>query len=448
MCAARDARERERLQRIEVDFRGAVLQQVLRDRKVIGSQCLFVRCSSGTEAAGVYVHAALDQELYALEEVVLSAGAQLDHQHTGGIDQRVVHTLDPPAAFLLSETMGEQEREVIVVLFEVAVVESLSIVWVRTRLEEHRRKAFALRMRRLIRPVLASTERPRQSREGVAPRMQKAGIGIRAAREEQAGDFKCGVIRIGRLKARVARIKQRLPMEGTAFRVHEPGVAVEDRSHASDVAGRGGGVDVRTCERRMIGQHPTGPGRIRWMPAGVCQTREPDEHVDERFRIRRRRWIPHEGLDFDEMLLEPGPTRKPVRARRYQLRIRERKPAHRTVWARMKLLHARDRVGIARQHRAAQPLGVFTQMVEGVVVRKRTCRHSDLLARVGRAGGLWSAASGEEAACLSFVDVRAGLALSADWERPVRLAHCSRPARKVGKSKVERSKYTPRPEAA
>src|SRR5207249_5290088 len=96
-------------------------------------------------------------------------------------------------------------------------------------------------------------------------------------------------------------------------------------------------------------------------------------------------------------------------------------------------------VGIARQHRAAQPLGVFTQMVEGGVVRKRTCRHSDLLARIGRAGGLWSAASGEEAACLSFVDVRAGLALSADWERPVRLAHCSRPARKESR-KVEKWK--------
>src|SRR5438093_3470990 len=39
-------------------------------------------------------------------------------------------------------------------------------------------------------------------------------------------------------------------------------------------------------------------------------------------------------------------------------------------------------------------------MLERWVVRQRTCRHSDLLASSSRAGGLWSATSAEEVACL------------------------------------------------
>src|SRR4029450_12180237 len=42
-------------------------------------------------------------------------------------------------------------------------------------------------------------------------------------------------------------------------------------------------------------------------------------------------------------------------------------------------------------------------MLEGRVVRQRMCRHSNLLARAWRAGGLWSAASGEEVTCLELI---------------------------------------------
>ena len=65
-------------------------------------------------------------------------------------------------------------------------------------------------------------------------------------------------------------------------------------------------------------------------------------------------------------------------------------------------------------------MACFPEMLEGRIVRERTCRHSDLLARTWRAGGLWSAASGEEVACHNGFDVRVGLALSADWMRPAR----------------------------
>jgi hypothetical protein len=42
----------------------------------------------------------------------------------------------------------------------------------------------------------------------------------------------------------------------------------------------------------------------------------------------------------------------------------------------------------------------LAEPIEGRVIRERTWRHRDLLARTKRARGLGSAASGEEAACL------------------------------------------------
>src|SRR6185295_20164910 len=94
----------------------------------------------------------------------------------------------------------------------------------------------------------------------------------------------------------------------------------------------------------------------------------------------------------------------------------------RIVRARVKLADLRERVSIARGDRPGQPFRLFPEMLEGRIVGQRTRRHSDLLARARRAGGLWSAASGEEVACLpvSTFRRREGLALSADWKRPVR----------------------------
>ena len=55
-------------------------------------------------------------------------------------------------------------------------------------------------------------------------------------------------------------------------------------------------------------------------------------------------------------------------------------------------------IGLAGAHALAQTLGLFPQMSERRLVRQLIGWNSDLLARAWRAGGLWSAASGEEAA--------------------------------------------------
>jgi len=114
-----------------------------------------------------------------------------------------------------------------------------------------------------------------------------------------------------------------------------------------------------------------------------------------------RRWTPDERLDIAEMLFELRPIRESIRARGDQLRVGEGEVCDSAIWTREKFFHHAERVACAGRHRGAQAFGVFPEVLEGRIVRERTCRHSDLLTRASGLSGLWSAASGEEAACLT-----------------------------------------------
>src|SRR5437773_2223225 len=105
------------------------------------------------------------------------------------------------------------------------------------------------------------------------------------------------------------------------------------------------------------------------------------------------------------MLFELGPAREPVGTRGHELGVGERELSGGVGRARVKLFNVSECAGLAGTHRGVQPFGIFSEMFERRVIRKRTCWHSDLLARVSRAGGLWSATSGEEVACRNVFDV-------------------------------------------
>src|SRR4029453_5680695 len=177
---------------------------------------------------------------------------------------------------------------------------------------------------------------------------------------------------------------------------------------------------------RVVGEHPARSGDVRGMPARVRQTRQTDEHIDGRSGGWNRRGTPDERRDVGEMLFELRPARKSIRSRDDELRVGQSKSADGPGRARMELAHLGKRIGIARAHRVMQSFGLFPEVIERRVVRQRTDWHSDLLARSSRAGGLWSAASGEEALACVRCNRRAGLALSADWMRPGARFHYKR----------------------
>jgi hypothetical protein len=112
--------------------------------------------------------------------------AQLLHEDGRRRRLLVVQSRQPRTTLFLSETVTEQQPQVVVVVLEVAVVQRLCVVRIRAGIQEEPRHRVALRMRRLIRPVLAPTERSRERRKRVITRMQKAGVGIGAFREQQA----------------------------------------------------------------------------------------------------------------------------------------------------------------------------------------------------------------------------------------------------------------------
>src|SRR5262245_45135720 len=276
-----------------------------------------------------------------------------------------------------------------------------------------------MRVRRLIDPVLTFSKRTGQRRKDVGSAPQKSGVGIGAVREEQASHVERRVIRSTIVHTRVARIEERLPPKRAPFRIHTLGVALDDRARGGDIARNCGAVDVGLGKLRMFGEETT---RLRWigsMPGAVIQAGQPDKDVDERPRIISRLWwIPDEWLDRSEILFQPGPACKSVGARRHELGITEREKTDRLLRARVKLFHLRDGGGVTGMKCLAQPLGFFPEMFEGRVVRQRTYRHSNLLARAWRADGLWSAASGEEVACLEMVVRSGGLGPSRGLEAP------------------------------
>src|SRR2546423_12999094 len=119
------------------------------------------------------------------------------------------------------------------------------------------------------------------------------------------------------------------------------------------------------------------------------------------------------------MLFELRPTREPIGTRGHELGVGERELSDGARRARVKLVNVCERADLAATHRGVQPFGIFSEMFERRVIRKRTCWHSDLLARVSRAGGLWSATSGEEVACRNGFDVQGGLGPFRGLEAPL-----------------------------
>ena len=91
----------------------------------------------------------------------------------------------------MSQTVGKQQRQVIIVFPEMAVVERLRIVRICAPFEQQPRERVAVGMRRLIRPVLATTKRTSERCERVAPLKEKPCIRIGASREQQSGDVEC-----------------------------------------------------------------------------------------------------------------------------------------------------------------------------------------------------------------------------------------------------------------
>src|SRR6266498_1172319 len=101
--------------------------------------------------------------------------------------------------------------------------------------------------------------------------------------------------------------------------------------------------------------------------------------------------MPDVRLDVDQVLFQLRPAREPVRARGHQLRVGQRESITRLIGARVKLPHQRQRIAVPGGDRLAQRLGDLAQTIERRIVRKGAWWHSNLLARIERAEGLWSA---------------------------------------------------------
>ena len=174
--SARDARERKCFERVELDLLRAVREQVLGDVTVPGAQRLLIRRAAAAQAGRVHVHAVLDEQLDAFEKILLAAQHNCwtsilpaSHSHR--------QTIQPRTALLLSQAVFERRAQVIVVVLEVTVVERLRVVGIGAGLEQQPRERIALRMRRLIRPVLAPSERASQGGERVRPENRKPALG-------------------------------------------------------------------------------------------------------------------------------------------------------------------------------------------------------------------------------------------------------------------------------
>jgi hypothetical protein len=119
LTAALNARERERFERIEIDPRGAMLQQVLGDRMVTSSERLFIGRAAAARAASIHVGAAFNQQRYAIKKVVHRRPTQLLHQQR--VDSRLViaQSRQPRTASVASQTIGKEQLQMIVVVLEV-----------------------------------------------------------------------------------------------------------------------------------------------------------------------------------------------------------------------------------------------------------------------------------------------------------------------------------------
>ena len=95
----------------------------------------------------------------------------------------------------------------IVVVLEVPVVEHLRVVRIGAGVEQQPRERIALRMGRLIRPILAPSERAREGGKGVRTGPEKAGVGIGAAGQQQSRHFHCGMPAIDGVQARIAGVE-------------------------------------------------------------------------------------------------------------------------------------------------------------------------------------------------------------------------------------------------
>src|SRR5262245_26460079 len=81
------------------------------------------------------------------------------------------------------------------------------------------------------------------------------------------------------------------------------------------------------------------------------------------------------------MGLQLRPAGEPVLPRDRQLCVGEYEPGDRCRRARMEFARPSDGGGVAGADALRQALGFFSEMLEGRIVRQRTRRHSDLLAR-------------------------------------------------------------------
>src|SRR5215475_2459315 len=86
----------------------------------------------------------------------------------------------------------------------------------------------------------------------------------------------------------------------------------------------------------------------------------------------------------------------------------------------MKFARLGDCGGVASADALRQAFGFFSEMLEGRIVRQRTCRHSDLLARSGGLAACGPPHQARKCLPVGVLTKREGLALSADWERPAR----------------------------
>jgi len=86
----------------------------------------------------------------------------------------------------------------------------------------------------------------------------------------------------------------------------------------------------------------------------------------------------------------------------------------------MKLVDQRDGIPVTGLNRCAKTFRNLPKSIERGIAWEWTWRHRDLLARIERAGGLWSAASGEEAACLGYCRRSGGLGPFRGLEAPPR----------------------------
>ena len=172
----------------------------------------------------------LDEQRDALMESPHRRPAQLLGQHPCRRRVLAGQTFQPRTALLLPQAVFEEQGQVIVVVLEVPVVEHLRVVRIGAGVEQQPRERIALRMGRLIRPILAPSERAREGGKGVRTGPEKARIGIGAARQQQSRHFHRRMPGIDGVEARIAGVEERLPAERPALFAHERRIAIDERA--------------------------------------------------------------------------------------------------------------------------------------------------------------------------------------------------------------------------